>query len=85
MSALARLGDTSDHLGSIISASPNVRCDGIQVARAGDLHNCPTHGITALIPITTKTRVNGQLVITVGAAAQCGAVIITGSPTTDVE
>lgn len=87
MSAVARLGDTSDHGGTIISASTNTKANSLGVARAGDLHDCPRrgHGVTPLTPITTKTFVNGRLVITVGAVAGCGAVIITGSPNVNAE
>jgi uncharacterized Zn-binding protein involved in type VI secretion len=87
MAAISRLNDTSDHGGYIISASPDVKVNGVGVAREGDLHSCPLrgHGVTAISAITTKTRVNGRLVITVGALAGCGATITSGSPNTDIE
>lgn len=87
MSKVARLGDTSSHGGSIISASNNVKANGIGVARNGDMHACPIqgHGTTPLTAITTKTFVNGRLVITVGATAGCGAVITQGSANVDAE
>lgn len=87
MAAVARLGDTSSHGGSIISASSNVNCNGIGVARNGDSHNCPLrgHGVTPITAITTKTYVNGRLVVTVGAVAGCGAVITSGSSNTNAE
>lgn len=79
---VARLGDPSNHGGTIISASPNVRANGIAVARHGDLHSCPLpgHGITAISSISSGKHVNGQRVLTVGAVAGCGAVISGGSP-----
>jgi uncharacterized Zn-binding protein involved in type VI secretion len=85
MAAVARLGDTSSHGGAIVTASTNVRANGQGVARQGDILQCPSHGPKALTAITTKTRVNGRLVITVGAHAACGAVITQGSPTVDAE
>lgn len=87
MAAVARLGDTSSHGGSIISASSDVMANGIGVARAGDSHACPIsgHGVTPLSPITSKSMVNGRLVITVGATAGCGATITTGSPNVGAE
>lgn len=85
MAARARVGDTSSHRGTIISGSPDTFDNGLAVARAGDLHDCPIHRITPLIPSTTKTYVNGRLVITVGAKAACGAVITSGSPDVNAE
>jgi uncharacterized Zn-binding protein involved in type VI secretion len=81
MPAISRLGDGSSHGGTIISASSNVAANGIAVAREGDLHACPIsgHGVTALTAVTTTQRVNGQLIVTVGAVAGCGAVIVAGS------
>lgn len=86
MAAVARLGDTSTHGGVIISASANVKANGLGVARQGDMHQCPIsgHGTTPLTAITTKTK-NGQLLITVGATAGCGAVINKGSPNVNAE
>lgn len=87
MAAVARLGDASDHGGTIISASSNTKANGMGIARQGDQHSCPIsgHGITPLTATTTKTYVEGQLVITVGATAGCGAHITQGSPTVNAE
>lgn len=82
MAAIARLGDTSNHGGSIISASPNVIVNGRGVARVGDSHSCPIrgHGVTAIVstPLTTA-RANGQQIACVGATTGCGATISSGS------
>jgi uncharacterized Zn-binding protein involved in type VI secretion len=85
MRALARLGDGSDHGGTIVSASSSVTADGKGVAREGDSHSCPItgHGTTALshgTPPTTIT-VDGRKAIYVGDTAGCGAAITSGSPT----
>lgn len=87
MTAVARLGDTSNHGGTIIQASSDVKVNGLGVARQGDNHSCPIsgHGVTPLTAITTKTFVNGRLVITVGAVAGCGAHINQGSPNVNAE
>ena len=87
MSAVARLGDTSSHGGTIISASSNTNANGRGIARNGDQHRCgiSSHGVTPITAITTKTFVNGRLVVTVGAVAGCGAVINSGSPNTNAE
>jgi uncharacterized Zn-binding protein involved in type VI secretion len=83
---VARLGDTSDHGGTIISYGTKFRCDGILVARMGDLHSCPIpgHGITPIITASPKVRSEGQFVAAVTSVAQCGAIINSGSPSTTV-
>lgn len=80
MPAIARLGDTSDHFGIIISASANVKANGIRIARVGDNHLCPTHGVTPIVTTPAGTVINGNAVATVGATAGCGATINSGSP-----
>jgi uncharacterized Zn-binding protein involved in type VI secretion len=82
MPAVARLGDTSSHGGTIISASSNLTADGKGVARAGDMHSCPItgHGVTPLSSSSTKTN-GGKSIVRVGDTAGCGAVINSGSPT----
>jgi uncharacterized Zn-binding protein involved in type VI secretion len=82
MPAVARLGDTSSHGGTIISASSNVNADGKGVARAGDQHSCPIHGhgVTALTS-SSAVKNGGHGLVRVGDTAGCGAVIIAGSPT----
>lgn len=83
---VARFGDTSNHGGSITSASTDVKVNGLGVARAGDTFTCPIHGPNKILSaITTRTRVNGRLVITVGAHVSCGAVITSGSPDVNIE
>jgi len=89
MAKIARLGDPSDHGGSITdtNADDTVLANGIPVAVDGAIHLCPLlgHGGTAITPVAVKTYVNGKLVITVGATAGCGAKINDGSPTVFVE
>ena len=83
LSPAARLGDPSDHGGSIVSASSTVFADMIGRARNGDSHSCPIpgHGVTALISGSSGVYVDGLLVIRVGDKAGCGAAISSGSPT----
>ena len=81
-SPVARLGDTSNHGGTITTASSkNLNVNGKAVAVNGDLHSCPIsgHGMTP-ITSTATTKSNGQSVVTVGCVAGCGAVINSGSP-----
>jgi uncharacterized Zn-binding protein involved in type VI secretion len=82
MAAVARLGDSSSHGGTIVSASSDSFANGIAIAREGDLHSCPIHGhgTTALTSIVSDVDVDGNKIITVGAHAACGAIINSGSP-----
>lgn len=82
MPAISRLGDTSTHGGSIISASSNVKVNGLGVARNGDILQCPAHGPKP-IASSAKNKVNGRSIVTVGCVAACGAVITTGSSNTN--
>lgn len=41
---ISRIGDTSDHGGSIITGSPSLQTSGVPVARIGDILDCPQHG-----------------------------------------
>ena len=73
------IGDQSNHGGTVISSGTDgtVAAGGSEVCAQGAQHSCPIpfHGVTPITPITTKTFVNGKLVITQGAVAGCGAVI----------
>jgi uncharacterized Zn-binding protein involved in type VI secretion len=80
---VARLNDTSTHGGQIVTASPDVIVNGRGCARDGDQLDCPIHGRQPITAITSKTFVNGRLVVTVGATAACGATISTGSDNVD--
>jgi len=49
---LIRLGDPSNHGGTVTTASADIICEGIQVARVGeDYHSCPIpgHGTTLIV------------------------------------
>jgi len=82
MPAVARLGDKSDHNGTIVTATGLASANGINIAVDGDLHSCPIHGhgTTALTSIVSDVTSDGKGIITIGATAGCGAVINTGSP-----
>lgn len=76
---IACLGDPSDHGGEITTSNTDgtVLARGDVVAVEGAMHTCPIlgHGVTAITAITTKTYINGKLVLTYGAQAGCGALI----------
>jgi len=83
----ARLGDSSSHGGTIVSAAERTLVDGTPAARMGDLHSCPIpfHGVTQIVQGASKTLIEGQPAARMGDAVGCGAVIVTGSETTLVE
>jgi len=80
--AIVTVGDSSSHGGTVISGSSLATCNGAQIARVGDLHSCPKHGITAIVssPAAATIEAGGALIAVTGAVAACGAVI-TGSNT----
>jgi uncharacterized Zn-binding protein involved in type VI secretion len=77
----ARLGDTSDHGGVIITGAMRTVVNGRPAARMGDLHSCPLpfHGITPIVTGSPNTMTEGQPNARIGDVAACGAVIVTGS------
>ena len=81
MPSIARLGDTSDHGGVIISSASLTKVNGILAARVGDLHSCPIpgHGITAITTGSNKFTCEGKIVAVIGSVCGCGATINTGS------
>jgi uncharacterized Zn-binding protein involved in type VI secretion len=81
MQAVARLGDTGSHGGSITTASTDVFADGKGVARVGDTYNCPIHGPNPIVSGSNLYYVDNKQVVRVGDTTQCGATITTGSPT----
>ena len=72
---VARLGDSSSHGGTIISHGSKFRCDGIYVARLGDLHSCPLphHGITSITTASPRVKSEGQYVAAITSVTGCGA------------
>lgn len=82
MPQIARLGDSSDHGGVIITASATYIADGARGALEGDLHSCPTHGVTALTSGSIVICL-GRRIVRIGDTAECGAAIITGDVHTD--
>jgi uncharacterized Zn-binding protein involved in type VI secretion len=81
---IVRLGDTSSHGGTIITASSNLKAEGKFVARIGDLHQCPIlgHGTTAIVTGSSKTINGGKGVARNGDTAACGAVLIASATKT---
>jgi uncharacterized Zn-binding protein involved in type VI secretion len=81
MTQIIRLGDPSDHGGVMVSATANFIINGKKVCINQNLHSCPKvgHGITPVTATASFTS-NGLKVVQVGDVAECGAVLISGSP-----
>lgn len=75
---VSRLGDTSDHGGKIITASPTFTVGGIPVARVTDLFDCPGHGVNPIVLSTVTQTDAGLLLAHIGSKTACGATITTG-------
>lgn len=80
MPSVARVGDTHNHGGNIITGSPNVFANNLGVARIGDRVFCIKHGIQSIASGSRTVIANGAGVARVGDRTTCGAVITSGSP-----
>lgn len=77
---VARLGDMSDHGGTIISSCKKTYAEGKLVARVGDMHSCPIegHGVTAIQTGSPNHTVEDAKCARTGSITGCGASIIGG-------
>jgi len=82
MKKIARVGDTSNHGGKIITGIKTVLVEGKPVAVENSIHSCPQsypggapHGNTPIKAITKTVYVAGKLILTENAIAGCGALI----------
>ena len=84
MEGLARVGDSSDHGGTILDSPQGfVFSNGIKVAVMGANHSCPIpgHGVTPIVSSPVNAiYIDGIKLATVGAKAGCGATIVSGEP-----
>jgi uncharacterized Zn-binding protein involved in type VI secretion len=82
MELVARLGDTSDHGGTIISVTTqHTNAEGQLVAKVYDLHSCPIpgHGVTPILIGSSQVICEGQPTAVNNSRCGCGALIIAGS------
>lgn len=84
VSPIARIGDKGSHGGEIITGSPNWTCNHSPIARVGDTYACPIHGANPIVTGSPDWKCNGSPIARVGSETQCGAMIISGSPTRNV-
>jgi uncharacterized Zn-binding protein involved in type VI secretion len=88
MPPAARVGDVSNHGGTIIGPGvPTVLIGGMPAAVAGDLHVCPipppAHAPTVSpFPMgSASVLISGRPALRVGDACLCGASAAVGAPT----
>jgi uncharacterized Zn-binding protein involved in type VI secretion len=72
---VARLGDTTDHGGRIIDASPNLTHLGVRVALDGHMVECPKCGGVFPIRASGPRTHGGVLVAFIGDKTACGATL----------
>jgi len=93
MGSIACVGDRGEHgpdyRTGVITTSGNdntLGVDGDIVAVVGAHYNCSKHGNETIVSTpVVKTRLNGKLIVTAGAVASCGAVILPTGRTVSVE
>ena len=75
---LVRLGDKSDHGGSMITAAGKFKNAGLPGCVQGDMHSCPIrgHGTTPVAATSTVTSTGGKAILRSGDKAGCGATLL---------
>jgi uncharacterized Zn-binding protein involved in type VI secretion len=74
---IVRLGDTTDHGGSVIESIPHTNLDGKPMAGEGNIVLCPKcKGAFPIIEGSSTYRVNGVPVALDGMKTACGASLI---------
>jgi uncharacterized Zn-binding protein involved in type VI secretion len=81
---VARIGDRSDHGGTIITSCKKTKAEGKLIARVTDLHSCPIprHGVTPILTGSPNHIVEEKKCARSTSITGCGASIIGGSTKT---
>jgi len=81
--SVACVGDVgkhgSSHPGTITGSGQDgsVKAEGVEIAVVGASYHCSEHGSKIVsTAVTTKSFINGKLIITEGARTSCGATIL---------
>lgn len=83
MGNFIRLGDTTSHGGTVISADMTMIVEGQPVARVGDMTVCrKCRGKFPIVPNQSNTSAMGQNIAREGDKTACGAVLIAGQAVT---
>lgn len=85
MPLIVRKGDTGSHGGVITTGSPDTMAEGADVARIGDIYDCPEHGPNPIAQGSTTMLCNGAGVVRHGDQASCGASMISGATKTEID
>lgn len=87
MPAAARVGDTSNHGGSLVGpGASNVMIGGMPASVAGDMHTCPlgssAHPPASPFPMgSSSVLIGGRPALRTSDACGCGAMAALGAPT----
>lgn len=75
---IVRLGDSTAHGGTVITASHTHSIGGIGIARVGDKITCPVpmHGVNEIIEGATTYLIGGRMVALHGHKCACGCTLI---------
>lgn len=79
MPLIARLGDAGTHGGAIVSSASKWKCEGMLIARLGDLYECPIHGVNPIVQGSGKWKCEGMPIARDGDLTECGAALISGA------
>jgi uncharacterized Zn-binding protein involved in type VI secretion len=79
---IARVTDTIDHGGAIITGSPDTVVNDLPMARVTDQVQCNIHGTQTIVTGSGTLYCNSLPVARIGDLVSCGAVIVSGSPDT---
>jgi uncharacterized Zn-binding protein involved in type VI secretion len=77
---VARLGDTSDHGGAIVTAGTQHAAGGVAIARVTDILACPIHGTNPIVTGSPNFVSQGERVARTSSLTACGASIIGSAP-----
>lgn len=83
---ITRVGDTMTHGARLIFGSPTKLVDNLPVIRIGDLVSCPIHGNNPIVSgCSPNVQSEGLFVSRLGAMSACGAMVISGSTTMEID
>ncbi|XZG71796.1 PAAR domain-containing protein [Chitinibacteraceae bacterium HSL-7] len=82
MKRVIRLGDPTNHGGTVVSATMPTDMFGKKVARLGDMVACPIpgHGVCPIVEGDPTWIVDGKPVALEGHKTACGAALISTMP-----
>jgi len=82
--AIIVLGDTTNHGGTVITASGTAQTDGKAIACVGDKVRCPRHGVKAIVSGDATMLIDGKPVARHGDSIECGATLVSQQMLTNI-